>query len=277
MKILFNKKISLKLKLISAMLFLFFILIINYFFNLKSHFNTFINPVYIFLNKSYFIFNNMIENQNINNNLKKQNKYLFNQLLKNKYEILQLKQLKYDNTELRKLLILPIINKNNIQKIFAEKLPIYFNFDTDEILINKGSINNVHLGQLVINDRGLVGQVISTNESTSRVRLICSTQSFISVQSTNTHIKFAIKGNGCKYSLMSEILPKNININKGDILVISALYDNLLQGYPVAIVTTSSNKNFKNIRLNYVNVSPLFTISELKYLLLISSQKNNQN
>ncbi|QJC28434.1 rod shape-determining protein MreC [Enterobacteriaceae endosymbiont of Plateumaris consimilis] len=270
MKILFSKKISLKTKLISAILFLVFILIINYFINLKSYFNTFINPVYIFLNKSYFIFNNMIENKNINSNLKKQNKYLFIQLLKNKYEILQLKQLKHDNKELRKLLILPIVNKDNIKTIFAEKLPIYFNFDSDEILINKGSINNIHVGQLVINDLGLVGQVISINKSTSHVRLICSTQSFISVQSIKTNIKFAIKGNGCKYSLMSEILPKNININKGDILVISALYDNLLQGYPVAIVTTSSNTNFKNIRLNYVNVSPLFKISELKYLLLIS-------
>ncbi|QJC28883.1 rod shape-determining protein MreC [Enterobacteriaceae endosymbiont of Plateumaris rustica] len=267
MKIIFNKK----MKLIYIIILLIFILLINYFFNLQSYINKFIDPIYIYSNKFYSIFNNIIDIKNINDNLKKQNKYLYYQILKNKYKLLQLKQLKYDNKKLRELLNIPITTKTNIKKIFAEKLPIYFNFHSDEIIINKGKINNVHEGQLVINNFGLVGQVISTNKLTSRVRLICSTKSYISVQSIHTHIKIAIKGNGCHSSLISEILPRNININKGDILVISALYDNLLQGYPVAIVTLSTDKNFKKTRLNFLNANPLFKITELKYLLLISS------
>ncbi|QJC29324.1 rod shape-determining protein MreC [Enterobacteriaceae endosymbiont of Plateumaris pusilla] len=270
MKFFFNKKTKFKTKIINIILFLIFISIINYFFNLKYFINIFTDPINIFLNKSYSKFNNLIDINHINNDLKKQNKYLYHQLLKKEYDLIQLKKIKHDNQKLKELLNIPILTKPYTKKIFAEKLQINFDFYSDEILINKGSIHNIHEGQLVINNFGLVGQVIHTNKLTSRVRLICSNKSFISIQSNNSNIKFVIKGNGCKSDLISEILPKNINIKKGDILVISALYNNILQEYPVAIVTLTTNDYLKSRGLNYINASPLFKISELKYLLLIS-------
>ncbi|QJC29771.1 rod shape-determining protein MreC [Enterobacteriaceae endosymbiont of Plateumaris sericea] len=270
MKNFFNKKIKSKTKIICIILLLLFFLIINYFFNLKPFVDILINPINILLNKSYSQFNNLIDIRHINNNLKKENKHLYHQILKKEYDLIQLQKIKHDNQKLKELLDIPIFTKSYIKKIFVEKLPINFNFYSDEILINKGSIHNIHKGQLVINRFGLVGQVIYTNKLTSHVRLICSTKSFISIKSTNSNIKFIIKGNGCKSDLISEILPKNINIKKGDILVISALYNNLLQEYPVAIVTATTNDDLKSRGLNFINASPLFKITELKYLLLIS-------
>ncbi len=44
---------------------------------------------------------------------------------------------------------------------------------SDQVVIDKGSVNGVYEGQPVISDKGVVGQVVAVAKMTSRVLLIC--------------------------------------------------------------------------------------------------------
>lgn len=44
---------------------------------------------------------------------------------------------------------------------------------SDQVVIDKDSVNGVYEGQPVISDKGVVGQVVAVAKLTSRVLLIC--------------------------------------------------------------------------------------------------------
>lgn len=90
-------------------------------------------------------------------------------MLKNS-ELLMLGQYKQENARLRELLGSPL--RQDEQKMVTQVISTVNDPYSDQVVIDKGSVNGVYEGQPVISDKGVVGQVVAVAKLTSRVLLI---------------------------------------------------------------------------------------------------------
>ncbi len=91
-------------------------------------------------------------------------------MLKNS-DLLMLGQYKQENARLRELLGSPL--RQDEQKMVTQVISTVNDPYSDQVVIDKGSVNGVYEGQPVISDKGVVGQVVAVAKMTSRVLLIC--------------------------------------------------------------------------------------------------------
>ncbi|QJC36325.1 rod shape-determining protein MreC [Enterobacteriaceae endosymbiont of Donacia simplex] len=269
MKLIFNKKPIFKSRIIITIIISIIILIIdiysNFFIKLRYYINNKISPIYFILNKPFYIYRNTFDYFVKNDILQKKNKNLNNKILQQNIKLYNLQKIKYDNDNLRNILQLPILKEK--KNILAEIIPIYFPINKDIIFINKGLKDNIKPGTIVLNNQGIVGQVISSKNKSSQVLLICNKNFFLPVQIQNSDIKFIINGNGCTKNLKSEYISTDINLHKGDILITSGLDTQYPIGYPVGIITKIFFDKRKNFNIAYIK--PFLQIEKIKYLVLL--------
>jgi len=146
---------------------------------------------------------------------------------------------------------------------------------TDQVVIDKGSVNGVYEGQPVISDKGVVGQVVAVGQLTSRVLLICDASHALPIQVLRNDIRVIAAGNGCSEDLQLEHLPGNTDIRVGDVLVTSGLGGRFPEGYPVGVV--SSVKVDTQRAYTVIQARPTAGLQRLRYLLLLwGADKNGE-
>jgi rod shape-determining protein MreC len=104
-------------------------------------------------------------------------------------------------------------------------------------LINRGSTNGVFKGQVVLDDKGIIGQTTHVGPFSAEVILITDPEHAIPVQIERTGLRTIAVGAGDTTSLAFPYLPGNADIKAGDILMTSGLGGVFPAGYPVARVT----------------------------------------
>ncbi|QJC33110.1 rod shape-determining protein MreC [Enterobacteriaceae endosymbiont of Donacia clavipes] len=269
MKLIFNKKPIFLIRIIIAIIISVIIIITdiysNYFVKIRHFIDNKISPIYFIINKPYYLYISILDYFKKNNLLQKQNKYLFYKILQQNIKLYNLKKIQYENINLKKILKLPIFKKK--KNIIAEIIPIYFPIYKNKIFINKGYKDNVKKGTIVLNENGIIGQIITVKKKNSQVLLICNKNVFIPVQIKNSNIKFIINGNGCTKELKSEYISPDIMINKGNILITSGLDEEYPVGYPIGVITKIKFDKEKNLKIAYAK--PFMQIEKIKYLLLL--------
>lgn len=157
-----------------------------------------------------------------------------------KAETAQMTALKVENAHLRRLLGSTQQLQNSV--MIAEIIGINPNPDRHEIIINKGENQGVGRGQTVINEWGLMGQVIHTSLLQSRVLLITDPTHSVPVQVTRNKLRLIARGAGHNQQL--EILHVNTtaDIKTGDHLSSSGLGARFPAGYPVGMVNQVSHQ-----------------------------------
>ncbi len=130
-------------------------------------------------------------------------------------------QYKQENARLRELLGSPL--RQDEQKMVTQVISTVNDPYSDQVVIDKGSVNGVYEGQPVISDKGVVGQVVAVAKLTSRVLLICDATHALPIQVLRNDIRVIAAGNGCTDDLQLEHLPANTDIRVGDVLVTSDL------------------------------------------------------
>ncbi|QJC33513.1 rod shape-determining protein MreC [Enterobacteriaceae endosymbiont of Donacia provostii] len=273
MKLIFSKKPIFKLRTVIFIIISVIIIVIdtysNFFVKIRYQTNNTMIPVYFFLNKPFFIYEKISKFFIKKNVILKNNKYLFSKILQQNMKLFSLKEIEEENNHLRNILHLPVLKEKN--SILAKIIPVILPRCKNEIFINKGSKDNVFLGTIVLNEQGVVGQVISTRKQSSQVLLICNKKFSLPVQLQNSDTKFIINGNGCTKPLKSEYISTDINLKKGDILVTSGLDEQYPYGYPVGTITNVILDKEKNLNIAYIK--PFIKMETIKYvLLLINSQ-----
>ncbi|QJC35106.1 rod shape-determining protein MreC [Enterobacteriaceae endosymbiont of Donacia proxima] len=273
MKLIFNKRPIFKLRTIIFIIISIIIIIVdiysNFFVKIRYKTNHIISPIYFILNKPFSLYENISNFFLKKKIIQKNNKYLFNKVLQQNVQLYDLREVKQENNDFRHIFKLPLL-KEKIS-ILAKIIPIILPRCKNEIFINKGLKDNIFPGTIVLNEKGVVGQVISSKKTSSQVLLICNKNISLPVKIQNSNITFIINGNGCTKFLKSEYISTDIIIKKGDILVTSGLDEQYPQGYPVGTVNNISFNKEKN--LNIIYVKPFLQIEQIKYvLLLINSQ-----
>lgn len=187
-----------------------------------------------------------------------------NELLLNE-KLLQLDILQQENDRLRKLLASPL--RSDYKKIVAEILAVDSDPYSQQVVINRGLSDGIYEGQPVIDETGVVGQVLHVGVSNSRVLLMTDITHAIPLRVHRNGIRVIAKGTGSVSQMEVNHIPNSTDIKVGDLLVTSGLGGKFPEGYPVArvsYVSENPNKEFARIK-----IAPLVEMNRLRYLLLI--------
>ncbi|MDU8924085.1 rod shape-determining protein MreC [Pasteurellaceae bacterium LIM206] len=269
MKQIFGKAPPLGLRLVLAVIAsLGFILSdsqSNAMIGVRNFVDTAVGGVYYLANTPRTVLDNVSENLVDTNKLQIENKVLKDQLREKNADLLLLDQLKVENQRLRLLLNSPL--RTDEYKKIAEVLTTETDVYRQQTVINQGQKDGAYVGQPVIDEKGVVGQIISVGENSSRVLLITDVTHSIPVQVLRNDVRVIASGTGRSDELVLDNVPRSVDIVKGDLLVTSGLGGRFPEGYPVAIVDNVSRDGSNYFAT--VTVKPLASLERLRYILLL--------
>lgn len=194
-----------------------------------------------------------------------ENYALRQELLLKKSELLLLEQYQQENYKLRALINSPLSYKKKkiITKVIFKNTDLWNHY----VIINHGIKNGVYVGQPVITDEGIVGQVISVNAYSSRVLLIYDIHHSLSVQIKRNNNRMILIGRGRNDMELYAKCSTNIDARIGDILVTSGLDGRFPEGYPVAVISNFIINKTQDFII--VQAYPTVTFQNLRDVLLI--------
>jgi len=106
----------------------------------------------------------------------------------------------------------------------------------DQFMLDKGTQDGVYRGQPVIDDEGVVGQVVEVHPFSALALLITDPAHGMPVENNRTGLQTIAQGLGDGERLRLPFLPGNADIAIGDLLVSSPLGGRFPSGYPVGRV-----------------------------------------
>lgn len=173
--------------------------------------------------------------------------------------------LETENTRLRRLL--KSAARVADRAIVAELLQAHPEPSTRKIIINKGSKDGVFIGQPVIDNYGIMGQVTETGIFSCVATLITDASHKVPVLVNRNGLRTIVVGNP-KYDRVDvPYLTSSADIRAGDLLVTSGMGKGFPAGYPVAKVTeviSDRNNAFVEIR-----ATPMAKLNHNKEVLLV--------
>jgi rod shape-determining protein MreC len=197
--------------------------------------------------------------------LKEHNKSLQATNLLSSFHLQKLRGLERENLRLRELLGSSFRLPERVQ--VAEVLRVDSALLSQHVVINKGEKDAVFEGQSVLDSSGVMGQVMTVSQFSSRVILVTDPSHGTPVQVNRNGLRSVARGRGLNKLLQLEYLPHKSDIRAGDLLVTSGLSGRFPAGYPVGTVikvTESLGKKFSK-----VTVEPAANIATSREVLLV--------
>lgn len=276
MKLIFGRGPSLQLRLFFALIISASLMLadsrLDTFSNVRYLLNSSVAPIQYAANLPRSMFDGMYERLNSMKTLVHTNSALKNEVLTLKSNLLLLEQYKEENVRLRELLGSPYVRDE--RKVVTEVMAVDSSPYRHQVVIDKGRTDGVYEGQPVINEKGIVGQVINVSAHNSRVLLLTDSNSSIPVQVLRNDIRVIASGDGDIDSIQLENVPTSTHIETGDLLVTSGLAGRYPEGYPVAYVTSVKNDN--RLPFAEIEAKPVVEFDRLRYLLLVWPDQERQ-
>ena len=273
MKPIFGRGPSLQLRLFLAVIISVAAIVADSRFGVFTHVRVYlsslVSPLQYIANAPGTLLDTMSTQVQTRSSLIEQTKQQEQQLFTLRSRLLKLDQLEHENQRLRELLGSPVHKES--RKMVAELLSVDSDPFSHQVLINKGALDGVYNGQAVINDQGVIGQVLHVGSTTSRVLLITDSSHGIPVRVLRNDLRAIASGSGELDKLELRNLPRNTDVQVGDLLVTSGLGGRFPEGYPVATVTRSDYVEGKPFA--QVEAKPLVALDRLRYLLLLWTDK----
>lgn len=231
----------------------------------RSLMETAVGGLYYLANSPRTVLDSVSDNFVDTGKLQIENKVLREQLREKNADLLLLDQLKVENQRLRLLLNSPL--RTDEYKKIGEVLTAETDVYRQQIVINQGENDGAYVGQPVIDEKGVIGQIISVGAETSRVLLLTDVSHAIPVQVLRNDVRVIASGTGHSDELTLENVPRSVDIEKGDLLVTSGLGGRFPEGYPVAVVESVSKDGSRYFAM--IKARPLASIERLRYVLLL--------
>lgn len=192
-----------------------------------------------------------------------------NQRLKDEQTFLKTRLLTYaalekENIRLRTLL--DTTYKLGEQLLVAELLAVQMDPYQHVVTINKGSRFGIQKAQPVLDENGIIGQVLHAAPFTAEVILITDPNHAIPVQVVRNGLLTVAVGAGRSNQVLLPYLPNNADIEPGDMLVTSGLGGVFPAGYPVASVATVMPQSGRPFAL--ITAKPLAKLDRSRELLI---------
>lgn len=151
--------------------------------------------------------------------------------------------------------------------IAADILNVKLERHSQRIVLNKGHTDNIYLGQPVVDQYGIIGQITDLAVTHSIVTLITDASQSTPVLVQRNGLRALANGTGHLHRLDVKYQGAEADIKIGDQLITSGIGDRFPAGYPVAVVdeiASDDNESFLQI-----TAKPLAQLNHGKQLLLI--------
>lgn len=187
-------------------------------------------------------------------------------LLKAKTE--KMAALTAENNRLRALLGSAAKLQDNV--LVAELIGVDPDPERHEVLIDKGTVDGVFVGQPVLDAEGLMGQITEVGRRVSRVLLISDPTHAVPVQVVRSNLRLIAEGTGASRQLSLLHVQETADIREGDLLVSSGLGDRFPVGYPVGVVSRIVHDPGKPF--STVSAVPHARLDQTRHVLLVFSE-----
>ena len=185
-------------------------------------------------------------------------------------ELLQLEALKEENKQLRR--VLDARERLPRKSIFAEILYAARDPFSRKVVIDKGSQSGIQLGEPVIDDVGVIGQVTRVYLLMSEVTLLSDKDQAIPLQVLRTGLRAVAYGGAEGGMLDLRFMPANADIRNGDVLVTSGIDGTYPPGLPVAtVVRIERDAAYAFAR---VTLAPTAGVDRYRQVLVLSNEAN---
>lgn len=178
----------------------------------------------------------------------------------------QLQVLQTENTHLHNLLEVP--QRVNYPMQTAEIVYVERDIFKRKIFVSKGSQSNVQLGQVVMDDVGVVGQVTRVYPWLSEVTLVTDKDHAVPVQVLRNGIRAVVFGSGDINELALRYMPISSDIQKDDVLVTSGIDGTYPAGLPVAKI--SKIERDPAYPFARILCTPMAGVDRHRYLLIVA-------
>ena len=196
---------------------------------------------------------------------------LRNEYFQLKSEALLLRSLREENKNLRLMLD---ASKRLKEKItLGELINVSIDPYNHRVLVGRGLTNGVYVGQAVIDDQGVIGQVTEVMTLNSSVMLITDPGHAMPVQVQRNGLRTFIHGTGNVSLLRVPFLNQNSDIMVGDVLLSSGLGGRFPNGYPVAIV--EEVEVIDDEAFVRISAKPIAKLDRSNHVLLLSHEPND--
>lgn len=185
----------------------------------------------------------------------------------------QMVSVQAENVRLRSLLNSAALLRDDV--LVAELIGVSPDPVRHQLVLNKGTGDEVFVGQPLIDADGLLGQVIEVNRLNSRALLITDATHSVPVQVNRNGVRAIAEGTGALSSLEVQHLAATTDIQVGDLLVTSGLGGRFPVGYPVAVVSEvlrDPGKAFARVR-----ASPSAALDRSRHVLLVFTNALTQD
>ena len=196
-----------------------------------------------------------------------ENKTLRNRLEQDAAQLVQFQSLLQENQHLRNLMALQ--QRYQFTSQFAEIVYAERDIFKRKVLISKGSTDNIQAGQVVMDDKGIVGQITRVYPWLSEVTLITEKDQAVPVQVQRSGLRSIAFGAGDTSQMALRYMPVSTDIQNGDLLVTSGLDGVYPPGIPVAKV----DKIERDAAYPFARITctPVGGVDKHRHLLILSA------
>ena len=159
--------------------------------------------------------------------------------------------------------------------LVAEVLSVERRSDRHRLILDKGQRDGVRVGQAVIDETGLLGQVVQVMPGLAQVMLITDVSHAVPLVNERSGQQFVAEGIGDRQQLSVRFISPSTNVQIGDVLITSGLGRRFPRGYPVGeivSITPIEGDAFVDVRLE-ISARPESVDHALVLFLSEGSQK----
>ena len=195
-----------------------------------------------------------------------ENEELREQLVIARYRLQNLSSLQMENVRLRQLLdSYEEIDEDRV--LIAEILSVDLDPYPSRFIINRGSADDVYVGQPLLDADGVIGQIESVSPRTSQALFITDPDHRIPVAIERTGERTFADGTGDSRVLRLPYLTNSADVRPGDRLVTSGFGGIFPAGRPVAVVEEFVQRPDQNFA--YVTARPVSALERDQEVLLV--------
>ena len=189
--------------------------------------------------------------------------------LENRVQLQKLDIIEKENERLRELL--SATPKATERLLISEIINVDVDPFKQLIVLNKGSRNEVYLGQPIIDAKGIMGQVVHVGPLSSTAILITDASHALPVQIDRTGLRANAVGTGKLGQLNLRHLTHNVDVKVGDMLITSGLGGTFPPNYPVAHITKVERPAGEPFA--YIEATPIAQLDQTREVLLVWRNK----
>lgn len=183
--------------------------------------------------------------------------------------LLRQRHLEDENRRLR--VLLEMRERHPVEGRIAEILYAARDTFARRVIIDKGSQHGIEAGQAVVDEIGVIGQVVRVFPLTAEVSLLTDKEQAIPIQVQRNGLRAVLEGAGAG-TMELRFLATNAEVEVGDVLITSGLDGVYLPGLPVAKVIEIDRSN--SYSFSRIRCTPLAGVERRGLVLVLGSRTN---